>query len=730
MLGTDPLKIYYLVVLETDNPEEVTAFQAFSTSWRHVHWALHLLATLPADVLEKSYKIEDVIAQRMGDLRTIYWLPINIGALEQLKTEDIGPFIVCFSGEKDAARRVSAWVQAQPHPVLHVSTVNAPGACQVDDFSHGRLHRYCLEAFETRVASLTPDRQETARACLAKWADPPPVPSGIKELQHNILLPNHMSLLRAAHSLEKGEPFIGKSEANYTTVILESMAAIFRVRDEIGIHPFHAITLLNPAIILAEPALLRHSYRRMKSEGPLEEKVVSRTLRFLQTQKGLHNETNVKYLKDLQRSPAAQMLVTERQFELETLTLGVGLKAAQTCSAVMRLSPGVNHVFSKLSAYARNVRSHKTGARLKTPRLFEAIQKSLKEAVGDERIGFVEKQGGPLKIVADAPIEWLPIGNLPLCLRYDCSRINATPGNLMMGQLTNAAALTFQPRDLQRILVISSFAEDDPLRNVLTGLLDAIRHQWEGKVELVFASVANQDEFARALNAFNGYIMIFDGHGADNADEPVGKIVLGKDTVDVWQLRGAVRIPPIIVLSACDTHGIDASSHVTVSNGFLALGARTVLATLLPVDGFASASLIARLVHRIADFLPAALAAKKRVLNWTEVVAGMLRMLYASEVLDKLVGPPAPPESPRGKIQLAANMDINTGDEDWYDNLLDRIAQHRGERRESVNSKAKAVLARCEAIRYIQLGNPETILIDDGTIRDRVMKEFSGGGVS
>ena len=108
----------------------------------------------------------------------------------------------------------------------------------------------------------------------------------------------------------------------------------------------------------------------------------------------------------------------------------------------------------------------------------------------------------------------------------------------------------------------------------------------------------------------------------------------------------------------------------------------------------------------------------------------MLRMLYASEVLDKLVGPPAPAESPRGKIQSAANMDINTGDEGWYDNLLDRIAQHQGDRRESVNSKAKAVLARCEAIRYIQLGNPETILIDDGTIRDRVSKEYSGGRVS
>jgi hypothetical protein len=146
MLGADPLKIYYLVVLRTSDPEEVTAFQGFSTSWRHVHWALHLLATVPADVLEKSYRIEDVIAQRMGDVRSLFWLPVNIGALEQLRTEDIGPFIVCLSGEEDAARRVSAWIDAQPHPVLHLSTVNAPGACHIHEFNHARLHRYCLEA--------------------------------------------------------------------------------------------------------------------------------------------------------------------------------------------------------------------------------------------------------------------------------------------------------------------------------------------------------------------------------------------------------------------------------------------------------------------------------------------------------------------------------------------------------------------------------------------------------
>lgn len=726
MLGTDPLKIYYLVVLETADPHDTTTFQGFSLSWSKLHWALHLLTTMPADVLEKSYKLDDVIAHRMGDLRPLYWLPISISTLEEIDTDDIGVFIVCFSGEQGAAERVAVWAAAQPHPVLHVSTVQVDNALHVDAFGHDRLRQYCLDTLAARPAALSPDRLEAATNALAKWAEPGWVPSGLRERRHNILLPNHMSLRRAARLLDPGEPFIGRNEAEYTRAILESVSAVFAVREAVGIRPLHRLTLLTPEIILSEPAFFRHGYKRIRPPDQSDKPVIARTLRMLQTQKRLHNETDTDYLDQLRQSPAAQSLIAARQSELETHTLGVGLKAAQTCSAVMRLSPGVNHVFPALSNYARNVRSRNIEARLKTRKLFDAIQNDLKAAVGEERLSYLQKKGGPLKIVSDAPIEWLPVGNLPLSLRYDCSRINATPGNLMMALLTNAAPLTFQPSHLQKILVLSSFTDDDPLKNVLTGSLDAIREQWDSKVAITFRKAATRAEFVEALNAFDGYIVVFDGHGVDNAEEPVGKLILGNEPVDVWDLRGSVRVPPIVILSACDTQGIDASSHATVGNGFLALGARTVLATLLPVGGVASASFIARLVYRIADFLPAVLRAEKRVLNWTEVIAGMLRMLLASEMLDALVGPPAPSESPRGEIQTATNMDINTGDENWFDNLLDRIAKHRGDTRETVEAKARSVLVRSEAIRYLQLGNPETILIDDGTIVARVMKEYSG----
>jgi hypothetical protein len=145
---------------------------------------------------------------------------------------------------------------------------------------------------------------------------------------------------------------------------------------------------------------------------------------------------------------------------------------------------------------------------------------------------------------------------------------------------------------------------------------------------------------------------------------------------------------------------------------------------LLPVGGIPSAAFISRLVHRVAEFIPAAIKNRRRVLNWGEVVSGMLRMLLASEVLDVLVGPPADIGTPRGDLQLESSNDINVKEDDaWFDNLLRRIAAHRGQDLAVIEAKARSIIARAEAIRYIQLGNPEAIIIDDGKTRERLSEE-------
>jgi hypothetical protein len=105
----------------------------------------------------------------------------------------------------------------------------------------------------------------------------------------------------------------------------------------------------------------------------------------------------------------------------------------------------------------------------------------------------------------------------------------------------------------------------------------------------------------------------------------------------------------------------------------------------------------------------------------------MLRMLLASEMLDYLVGPPAPEGTPRAQLQMQANVDINMREDvAWFDNLLSAIADNNQQEPSAVASKAQAIMALAEAIRYVQLGNPESILIDNGEPKDRDREDKEG----
>ena len=89
-------------------------------------------------------------------------------------------------------------------------------------------------------------------------------------------------------------------------------------------------------------------------------------------------------------------------------------------------------------------------------------------------------------------------------------------------------------------------------------------------------------------------------------------------------------------------------------------------------------------------------------------MSGMIRMSFATELLDALIGPPAEEGTPRSKMEMAANVDINLREDDnWYTNLLTAIAKERNGSLEAIESKARDIMARCNSIRYVQLAIPK-----------------------
>lgn len=718
----DPLRIYYHVVLEDAQPEGMTLFQGFSEGWRQVHWTLLALTTLPGDVLEREAPLSGLISQRMGGARQLSWMPVSISALERADRNDLGLFTVALTGSPDVAARVEAWRHRQPLPVLHASS--APGAAPVDaeGLSTETVYAWCRNLVRDHSDLLDPERLAAAERALDSHEPRDLIHSDAVAHGHLVLQPNQMVLRRAERALETGEPYIGRQPSDYDEKILEGAREILAVREDAGLTDAHRLLLVSPEVFLVEPALFRGAYARARGRR-LTDKTAQMALRLIQAQSGFSSDIAATFPEDLRASPVAQALIAARHQELDTFALGVGLRAAQTTSAVIRLSPGVNRVFPALEALGRSIRSEQFEQDIKTQRLFGRIQDQLAAAVGSARMKFLEEEvSGPIKLVTDAPLEWLPVRGLPLMLRHMCSRLNATPGNLLMGQLSHTEVLTVGPEVVRHVLIVTGLKNDDVLAPMMGRAIEALGAQLEGKVRLAIERVHSTADFEAALNDFEGGVLIFHGHG-QVADDGVGRILLGDEALDVWSLKGRVRVPPIVILSACDTQMLDSPSHATVANGFLALGAMTVTATLLPIDGRAGAMFIGRLLYRLADFIPAALKRYGRVLNWTEIVQGMQRMTLASEILDKLVGPTANLNEPRGGIQSLANLDINSGNPEWYEELLQRIQDHSGHPMDVVNRRAARALSKSEAIRYVQLGWPENILIDDGSIFEALVPE-------
>lgn len=699
MLNADPLKIVYLLVMDDTTFESMSPFQGFGASWFDLHWAMQLIVHLPGDVAERSHSLEAIAPQRIAGLRPFLWQPINVSALEQVPPKFFPPCTIAFSGNPAVGVRVESYI-GQEKTLLHFPYDKAVNLT-VEELTSD-LRDFCFRRLWEMSEILNPEQQQIVANLEDNWRRPEVEFQSLKISGHNVSLPNYMALQRVGFRLEEAEPFVGAKEQEYTDLILETAGAVRHIRNEVRAEGKDLPEHPSPNLIVFEPALFRQSYKNSKPTSGVHVEI-NKALKFFQKQKGLHNSVSKEQF-DRMMSSSGTFVSEIRSGELVTQTLGVGLYAAASTSPVIRLSPAVNHVHNKLSFFARSVRSENAQARRKASRLFQDIQQSLAAGIGPDRLRAISLTSDPIKIISDAPIEWVPLDGVPLSLTKNCSRIPVTPGNVMMSQLIPSQPMTLYPDAIDKILVISSFTEDDPLRYMLRNALDSWKHLWGGKLSIEQVFVSSAQELKDALNSFDGSILIYDGHGAANDLTPVGTVLLEKQKFDVWDLRGRVRCPPIVILSACDTQGVDASTHATVANGFLALGATSVLGTFLPVGGFSSAVFVARLMHRLAEYIPAMLKSVEHPLSWLEVIAGMLRMTVATEIINELVGL-------HGAIQTRqrANIDINSRRTDWFERLAENLASETGEVPARVRKKALAAIARSDAIRYTHLGNPERI---------------------
>lgn len=714
-------RIFYLLVVPDGQPEQATPLQGFAPSLCRAEGIISGFATLPSAIDDLSNKgRQTLIQRRMIGSRPIHWHGQSPRAILTSTHPIAAPFFMVFLIEGLPVAEYMQW-SANNGDIPTIVAVTG---------GHLSYERLTIEEIKSRFLAVcdllgpnaSPEEVGDAKRQIEEWQEPEQRDLGYKVGGHNSVAPN-VAVLRSMGfgEIRSGPMPVAMGIQPHVDQIVRTTRSIFAERERLDgqrlarhFKPTFDLNLFAPAIYpdvlnLNVPASLGREERRRF--------ILAR--RMLEIQAGYSfnsttraHATTILGLRDGQTRGATPNISPHPLFRLRADELWVGTAAmtvfaVSEASATIRLPNQVNRTSGVVHNFAEHYRG-KTPALRKRLRAFRGVQSSLARAVPNEFIDLIRASQSGVRIVADAHLEWLDVDGLPLGIRRDVTRIPVTPGNSFLDYLSAAPPIQLTPRDVEDVLVISAMGEDDePLRGLMPRVIETFGRNWDERINVNYVEVATEEEFIAALSDHDGALAIFDGHGGHERGQP-GKLFLKGTAVDVWTLGNRLtKIPPIIVLSACDTHAAD-RNHATAANGFLSLGARAVLGSVFPLNGLEAAIFIGRLLLRIALFLPAEVGRRRRPITWAELVSGLLRMLLLTDYLMHLLSLGLITEQMYMAVHEQGNIWINTPVPDPFERVDQMLMEH-GLDRNRLQGERDIAIANSSFISYLQIGRPETI---------------------
>ncbi len=706
-LAAPQFKFYYFIPHNDHELSEVSPFQGFSRGLAETVHLFRYVPHFPADIRELISGTRHIAAFR--SLGTLWYnvLPIQLGAFSDA-LRIVAPVLTCVISNRATYEAAEAVIGTYRYPVLHLSTEKTATTVPVASANDATFREYVSRVamavgkvdsdFGTWLAEILLEKKSRTSALL-----------NLARSHHNVTVPNEVALQSVGLKLKEGFPLAarGGSERSYIAAICKSADFVRRYRIDalkrLGntSEPHVAVNC-----ILATPGYYRFTKHDLgKSKRP--HRALAKAVRLVKGYEGY-----VIRLRDadaqLMQSPFWREVVSVRAREMRLFTEALAIRAASQFAPVFRLPQLPREMQWQLNRISGCARSKSPNRAFKLNLLVRQFKEQMSSYVPVDIINRLTQFHGDVKVVSDWPLEWLQLDGMPLQFRLDTSRIPTTPGSMLFSGLIETQQIRLSSADLNDVLVLRSLGESDPIRDVLAKALayDASA-AGPSLLRARIVDVSTEEELVRALNAYTGPIVIFDCHGACNPDSGIGTLVVGGGQLDPWKLRGKARIPPIVFLSACDTHSL-AGSHASVANGMLAIGAATVVGTLLPIDALAASVYLARLMLRLREFLP--IWIKRRSLKWSHFIAGMQRMTYVTDILWSLVNARMLSDGNTfSEIQLEINNLINPYHPDWFMRLKRLLAQRVGQARLERHLETKCQLLEC--MKYVQLGNPERILI-------------------
>ncbi|KAF5887913.1 hypothetical protein [Rhizobium sp. PEPV16] len=712
-------EIFYIYALKSWEANEVTPFQGFAPGLIPLASLLAQPAFLPRDIDQLTMPPNDQMARRRAGMAPWIWSPVNVETLiQKRKPLPITPFMVVFSADEVVARAVSKWRKSLMLKPLHVSTIQGVGALMPDELTLDRLRQFCRIAL--RQAKSLQRRLDISDSLTAldNWTPLEIRPSSIFYHGHNVTVANELALQSVGEDVPADpEGHLNASEhESYVQAITESSQAVLNLHDSIADRAAFLIHPRQPDMVLVAPASYRKIEERLQQNAPSEN--IKRVLRAMERQKGF----TLSLKADEEDMDAIGPMMSCRGAELKLQSLAIALRSASTLAATIRLAPAVNRTDRVVAQLATHLRNYDNPPDTKTARVFKLVQQALADAVPPEHMELIRASKSGIKIIADAALEWLPVDGVPLGLYTDVSRIPVTPGNILLEQLRPNSPIQVTPDSFRNFLLLSMFDEKDQLADIIGKAVDKLKDSKGRPIRGTRRTPKTVEEFVGAINAYEGPMLIVDSHGQHINDKVPGGLIIGSKSVDMWSLRDHIRVPPIVILSACDTHPHD-RNHASVANGFLSCGAVAVLATVLPIRGDDAASFVKRLLLRAVEY-GGVVNDMGRSVPWTNIVGGALRMQLASDICNGLKSRGLITEAQATELQLSANMDLNPHRKDWLHRLASRCQENGGFDAARWQILCDDILAASDVIRYTHLGNPETIILSEPALFERFYKGF------
>jgi len=712
--------IHHIVILDENiKNDDCSLFQGFSRLLLDEYrWVFNLLTVLPHDALEIFLDGHQIATSKMaGSSLDIFMTRVDL--IENVGIATDQPFTIFYSSQstQEVVRNFLSRFNYLP---IHISNTTGNGVISADSVTFETIFELLKQRF-IEIGKYPQDleiKNSVPSFLRADYSPPSRIKIPFSVINHNCVRPL-VSTLKTygyyAHETHMVADMTNNSE--YIQSITSLTALIDNIRAEVIKEcELPDKIIKNDAIIFA-PSLYAHLYDTNKGfwrsvfsltqadQKNFIKKAIIRTRNYSNNTIEFKNGPLNPY-----DDPVVCTLLSERQKELDLFTQIISIVATNQFSPAIRLPNDVmlhHDILENISGLIRGGNKKKI---FNLNKKIVAYNTSIKNEIGGDLLQAIFSNRRKLLAICDFPVEWISFDGTPVMFTHEISRIGTTPGNLLTRWALSGQRLMIPHNFFKKILVIRSFAPNDPIKNLLWLAISKFAENDSYKnIDIEFVDVNTISEVRDKLNSFEGSIVVFDCHGNHGGQLENGWLNIGSEKMDTWQLGQECRIPPIVMLSACSTHAID-GSHASVTNGFLRWGTISVLGTYAPINAMHSAAFIARIFYRISAFLP--IITTENSITWREFMSGFFRMSYITDLLrgfeisEKIIN-----SEQYNEIHFNANMFINSNQKDWLEKTINSVAAHAKIPASAVRDLIDRKYQFVESMLYSHIGRPENLII-------------------